>query len=137
MGLYQYQAAQLMSKDEIITEDTISNWECNRALPNPEQVAALEKLYECPGLWDSWMRLQWPSYRERIPENPEVASAGMAVVNAGWQMQDVTALTESLGRDLMDGKIDDQKLAQKYISEAKEAVAALSGEIAKLEKGGK
>ena len=52
-------------------------------------------------------------------------------------MQDVNALTEILGRDLMDGKIDDQKLAQKYISKAKETVAALNGAIAKLEKGGK
>lgn len=126
-----------MKMDEVITEDTISNWECNRSLPNPEQVAALEKLYESPGLWDAWMRLQWPSYRERIPEKPEVESAAMAVVNAGWEMQDVNALTEILGRDLMDGRIDDPKLAQKYISKARGVIAALSGAIEKLEKGGK
>lgn len=132
MGLYQYQVAQLWSKDDEISEDTISNWECNRALPDPEQVAALEHLYENPGLWDAWMRMQWPSYRERIPENPEMSSAGLAVVNAGYQMHDVTALTESLVRDLMDGKVDDKQLPTCYIKEAEEAVAALLAAIAKL-----
>lgn len=136
MGLYQYQAAQLLSKDELISEDTISNWECNRALPDPEQVAAMERLYESPDLWDRWMRMQWPSYRERIPENPDIASAGLAVINAGYQMDDVTALTEVLGRDLMDGKIDDQALKERYIREAEEAAAALNAAVAKLRKGG-
>lgn len=136
IGLYQYQAAQLLSGEEIISEDTISNWECNRAMPDPEQVAAMERLYESPGLWDSWMRLQWPSYRDRIPQNPDIASAGLAVINAGYQINDVSALTEALGRDLMDGKIDDIELAEHYIKEAEEAAAALSAAIAKLRKGG-
>ena len=136
MGLYQYQAAQLLSKGELISEDTISNWECNRALPDPEQVAAMERLYESPGLWDRWMRMQWPSYRERIPENPDIASAGLAVINAGYQMGDVTALTEALGRDLMDGKVDDKTLAGRYIKEAEEAVSALNTAISKIKKGG-
>lgn len=136
MGLYQYQAAQLLSRDETISEDTISNWECNRALPDPEQVAAMERLYERPGLWDEWMRLQWPSYRERIPQNPEIANAGLAVINAGYQMGDVTALTDALGRDLMDGKVDDSELAERYIKEAEEAAAALNAAIARLRKGG-
>lgn len=125
-----------MSKDEIISEDTISNWECNRAMPDPEQVAAMEHLYESPGLWDSWMRLQWPSYRAHIPENPDVSSAGLAVINAGYQMGDVAALTEALGRDLMDGKVDDQALKERYIVEAEEAASALNAAVAKLRKGG-
>lgn len=135
-GLYQYQAAQLLSKHEIISEDTISNWECNRAMPDPEQVAAMESLYQSDGLWDSWMRLQWPSYRQRVPENPDVASAGLAVINAGYQMGDVVALTEALGRDLMDGRVDDEALKASYIAEAEEAAAALHAAIAKLKKGG-
>lgn len=134
--MYQYQAAQLLSRDgEIISEDTISNWECNRAMPDPEQVAAMERLYESEGLWDAFMRLQWPSYRERIPENPEITSAGLAVINAGYQMGDVSALTEALGRDLMDGKIDNEPLKNRYIKEAEEAAAALNAAVAKLKKG--
>ena len=136
VGLYQYQAAQLLSKDEIISEDAISNWECNRSMPDPEQVAAMEHLYESPGLWDRWMRMQWPSYRERIPENPDIASAGLAVINAGYQISDVTNLTEALGRDLMDGKVDDQALKERYIAEAEEAASALNAAVAKLRKGG-
>lgn len=105
-------------------------------MPDPEQVAAMERLYESPGLWDNWMRLQWPSYRDRIPENPDIASAGMAVINAGYQISDVSALTEALGRDLMDGKIDNKSLAEQWKREATEAVAALNAAIMKLEKGG-
>ena len=135
VGLYQYQAAQLLSKDEIISEDTISNWECNRAMPDPEQVSAMERVYECEGLWDSWMRLQWPSYRAHIPENPDVSSAGLAVINAGYQISDVAALTEALGRDLMDGRVDDAELKARYIAEAEEAAAALQAAISKLRKG--
>lgn len=96
----------------------------------------MERLYEAPGLWDAFMRLQWPSFRDRIPENPEIASTGLAVINAGYQMSDVNALTEALGRDLMDGKVDDKPLAKKWVKEAKEAIAALSAAVVKLEKGG-
>ena len=137
IGLYQYQAAQLLSKgDDIISEDTISNWECNRAMPDPEQVAAMEKLYEAPGLWDEWMRMQWPSYRERIPENPSIESAGMAVINAEYQMRDVQELTDVLARDLLDGRLDDAAAAAQYIKEAEEASAALITAVARLKRGG-
>lgn len=137
VGLYQYQAAQLLSKgDDIISEDTISNWECNRAMPDPEQVAAMEKLYEAQGLWDEWMRMQWPSYRERIPENLSIASAGMAVINAGYQMRDVNELTDALVRDLLDGHLDDVAAAAQYTKEAEEAEAALMTAVAKLKQGG-
>ncbi len=128
--------AQLISTDtEIISADTISNWECNRAMPDPEQVAEMERLYESTGLWDAWMRLQWPSYRERIPESPEMATACMAVINAGYQMSDVTALTDALSRCLIS-RNRDPELAARYVKEAEEAAAALLSASSKLKKGG-
>ena len=103
-------------------------------MPDPEQVAAMERLYEAPGMWDRWMRLQWPSYGERIPENPQMANACMAVINAGYQMGDVQQLTEALGRCLVShGK--DNALAAQYVQEAEEAAAALLDAASKL-KGG-
>lgn len=134
-GFKQYQVAQQISTEkDIISEDTISNWECNRAMPDPEQVAALEALYSATGLWDAWMRLQWPSYNERIPESPELANACMAVINANYQMGDVQKLTEALSRCLLSrGK--DNALAASYVREAEEAAAALLAAAAKV-KGG-
>ena len=134
-GLKQYQVAQLISTEaDIVSADTISNWECNRAMPDPEQVAAMERLYGSTGLWDAWMRLQWPSYGERIPENPQMANACMAVINAGYEMGDVTALTESLGRCLVS-RNHDPALAERYVKEAEEAAAALLSAAAQV-KGG-
>lgn len=128
--------AQLISTDsDIVSQDTVSNWECNRAMPDPEQVAQMETLYESTGLWDTWMRLQWPSYSERIPENPHIDNACMAVINAGYQMGDVTALTDSLSRCLLSRNLDPE-LAARYVTEAKEAAAALLSAAAKLKKGG-
>lgn len=119
---------------DIVSADTVSNWECNRAMPDPEQVSRMERLYESPGLWDAFMRQQWPSYQERIPENPQIADACMAVINAGFQMGDVTAITEALSRCLMD-RNKDTGLAKRYIKEAEEAAGALLSAAAKL-KGG-
>lgn len=96
----------------------------------------MERLYECPDLWDSWMRLQWPSFRERIPAKPNVESIGMAVVNAGCQISDVLALTEAFVRDLIDGYVDDKALKAKYLSKSVEAYAALYAVISKLRNGG-
>lgn len=135
-GLKQYQVAQLISTEaDVVSADTISNWECNRAMPDPEQVAAMERLYEASGLWDAWMRLQWPSYGERIPENPEMANACMAVINAGYQMSDVTALTDALSRCLIS-RNHDPALADRYVQEAEEAAAALLTAVSQV-KGGR
>lgn len=103
-------------------------------MPDPEQVAVLETLYASPGLWDAWMRLQWPSYNERIPERPAIANACVAVINAGYQMGDVTALTEKLGRCLV-GKKMDHALAEAYVREAEEAAAALLSAASRVKEG--
>ncbi len=134
-GLCQYQVAQLLSyktKEDTISDDTISNWECNRAMPDPEQVAILEEVYGQPGLWDAWMRQQYPSYHKRVPIDGHISDTGMAVVNASYQMDDVQDLTEDLARDLADGRLDDLNGAERYIREAREAAAAILAACDKL-----
>lgn len=134
-GLCQYQVAQLLSyktKEDTISEDTISNWECNRAMPDPEQVSMLESIYEIPGLWDDWMRQQYPSYRKRIPKRAQISDPALAVVQAGYEMQDVTRLTEPMSRDLMDGRLDDPHLASQYIEQVDQALSALTAAVTLL-----
>lgn len=96
----------------------------------------MEKLYDTPGLWIKWIRLQWPSAKDRIPENPQVANACIAVINAGYQAADMKDITDALVRDLMDGKCDDLSLKAKFLKEAKENVAANNAAIAMLEREG-
>lgn len=137
-GLCQYQVAQLLSyktKEDTISEDTISNWECNRALPDIEQVSTLEDIYEEPGLWDEWMRQQYPSYRKRIPKMSKIDNPALAVVQAGYEMQDVARLTEPVGRDLIDGRLDNEALQAKYIEQVKQALSSLSAAVTLLEGG--
>lgn len=137
-GLCQYQVAQLLSyktKEDTISEDTISNWECNRALPDIEQVSALEDIFETPGLWDDWMRQQYPSYRKRIPKRAEVKNPALAVVQAGYEVQDVARMTEPLSRDLMDGKLDNPHLQAQYLEQVKQALSSMSAAITLLEGG--
>ena len=123
-------------KERDISQDTISNWECNRAMPDPEQVAALEKLYECPGLWDSWMRLQWPSYHEHIPEAVKPNTAVEAIARLGIESADVRGMLEPILRDLMDGKIHDQEFASRFVEALKESEAAHRAARERLQKGG-
>lgn len=136
-GLCQYQVAQLLSyktKEDTLSEDTISNWECNRAMPDPEQVNLLEDIYDSPGLWDDWMRQQYPSYQKRIPKRAAVTDPTLAVVKAGWEMQDVADVAQPLSRDLLDGKLDDPHLKRQYIAQANEALSALSAALTLLGK---
>lgn len=133
-GLYQYQVAQLIGfrTNEAISEDTIGHWENNRVLPDPEQVSILEEVYRRPGLWDAWMRQQYPSYHKRVPIDGHISDTGMSVVNASYQMDDVQDLTEDLARDLADGRLDDLSGAERYIREAREAAAAILAACDKL-----
>ena len=137
-GLKQYQVAQLISTDaETISADTVSNWECNRAMPDPNQVDRLESLYGCPGLWDSWMRLQWSSYEERIPETPQIINGILAsVVNAKHQILNIIPMLESAERDSVDGVMDDKVQAAKTSAEAREVASALMTMAERLVKKG-
>ena len=79
-GLYQYQVAHLMH----VSEDVISRWERGETKPDPDQVDALEKLYNAPGLWYGWMRFQYKSFRDRYPDAPGNAALALSMVNAQY-----------------------------------------------------
>lgn len=130
-GFYQYQVATLLN----VSEDTVSRWErgVKEFKPTPDQVDALEKLYNAPGLWYGWMRYNIKSFRDRYPENPENAALALSMVNAKYQVADLLERQERAIRDALDGKIDDERAFAEYIKEAKEAHAALGLMLAKAE----
>ena len=128
-GLYQYQVAHQLG----ISEDTVSRWERGDVKPTPEDVSALEKLYKAPGLWYGWMRYNYPSFRERYPEDPGNAALALSMVNAKYELADLLERQEVAIRDALDGKIDDKKAFAAYVKEAKDVHAALGLMLAKAE----
>lgn len=130
-GLHQYQVAALLS----VSEDTVSRWERGLYEPTPDQVDELEKVYKAPGLWYGWMRWKYKSFRDRFPEHPKVTNLVTTMVEVACQMEDIKKRQETVIRDALDGKIDNEKDFAEYIREAKEAHAALSELLARAEGG--
>lgn len=108
-----------------MSETTIARWEADEALPDPEDVDTLERVYKAPGLWHRWMRSHYDSYRKRYPEVMEDNGLALAVVDVRHQMQDVMALQDKVERDAMDGRIDDQPTKERYRKELQEARASI------------
>lgn len=127
--LYQYQVAHLMG----VSEDTVSRWERGDVKPTPEDVSQLEKLYKAPGLWYGWMRYNFPSFRERYPEDPGNAALALSMVNAKYELADLLEKQDGAIRDALDGRIDDKKAFAEYLREAKEAHAAIGLMLARAE----
>lgn len=128
-GLYQYQVAHLMH----VSEDVVSRWERGDVKPTPEDVSALEKLYKAPGLWYGWMRYNYPSFRERYPEDPGNAALALSMVNVKYELADLLDKQDGAIRDALDGKIDDEKAHAVYLKEAKELHAAIGLMLARAE----
>lgn len=128
-GMYQHQVATILN----YSEDVIADWEAAERLPHPDIVSKLEKLYNRPGLWHRWMRHYYESYRERYPASPENAALALSMLNAQYEVHDMIQKQESVIRDALDGKIDDEKAFAAYLKEAKEAHAALGMMLAKAE----
>lgn len=127
---------QLAVRMECVSHGTIKRWEYGESRPESCDVARIGQIIGDSSLWPRWMCAVDEEYAHRHPYREEPNQAVVAVINASYQMADVTALTEALGRDLMDGKVDDKALAGRYIKEAEEAVSALNAAISKIKKGG-
>ena len=127
---------ELSERLKCISSGTIKRWEYGESRPESSDVARVGQIIGEESLWPRWMCAVDEEYARRHPYHEEPNQAVVAVINAGYQMADVTALTEALSRDLMDGKVDNQPLAAQWISEAEEAIAALRGAVDKLKKGG-
>lgn len=121
-----------MSREEAsrelgVSSSTIRDWEDDkvRTNPGPDDVWNMEKLYGAPGLWRGWMQSHYDSYRENHPEETMDRSQLAAVVNVRHQLGDVLAMSETVERDAMDGRIDDEQMRRRYLKEIDEAEAAL------------
>lgn len=111
------------------TESTIAKWETppeksgNR--PDPDTVGAIEEALGVPGLWHDWMMATFDSYRKRHGERAQDQTLATSALRVRYEVSDVLNLQEKLERDVMDGRIDDNVLVQRYAKEAREAAAAM------------
>lgn len=115
-----------------ISESVLDRWERGETVPDLESLDKLELLYRRPGLWQECLMLYYPSFRRHFPQMI-VLETLPALVNTRHQLQDVLALSDSMERDAMDGRIDNAAVKAKYISECQEARAALTEAITRLE----
>lgn len=115
-----------------ISESVLDRWERGETVPDLESLDKLELLYRRPGLWQECLMIYYPSFRRHFPQMI-VLETLPALVNTRHQLQDVLALSDTMERDAMDGRIDNATLKAKYISECQEARAALTEAITRLE----
>lgn len=131
-GLYQWQVAALLH----VSDDTVGRWERGEYVPSPDQVDAMEKLYKAPGLWYGHMRYTYKSFRERYPEEESGTELAMSMVQAMYQMADVTRRQDDAIRDALDGEIHNERGFAAYIEEVKKLHAALGRMLAQAERKG-
>ena len=119
-----------------VSDDTVSRWERGEAIPTPDQVDQMERLYKTPGLWYGHMRYQYKSFRDRYPEEESGAALAMSMVQAMYKMADVARQQEDAIRDALDGRIDNPQGFAAYTETAKRLHAALSTMLAQAERKG-
>lgn len=131
-GLYQWQVANLLG----VSEYTVGRWERGEVVPTPDEVDKLERLYKAPGLWYGHMRYQYKSFRDRYPEEEGGEALALSMVQAMYQMADVTRRQDDAIRDAIDGEIHNERGFAAYIEEAKKLHAALGRMLAQAERKG-
>ena len=131
-GLYQWQVASLLG----VSEYTVGRWERGEVAPTPDEVDKLESLYKAPGLWYGHMRYQYKSFRDRYPEEEGGEALALSMVQAMYQMADVTRRQADAIRDALDGAIHNDRGFAAYIAEDKKLHAALGRMLAQAERKG-
>ncbi len=115
-----------------VSESTIARWENGEIRPEPDDVDRFANAVGDPTLWHRWMLSTYDSYRRRYVACLD-QPLPVSISRSKYEMSDVMALQEQAGRDALDGTIDDPKLKAAYGKEIKEAIAALTDTLQRLE----
>lgn len=111
-----------------VSEETIKRWEDPTlgTAPTSADVNRMERVYNAPGLWYSWMYSNDEGFRDHFPAVETDHGQALAIINIRHQMADVARLQESMERDAMDGRIDDPEAAAAYLAELDDVQAAIA-----------
>ena len=114
-----------------VSEDTVKRWESGKVKPSLDDVSAIEHFLCAEGelLWLRWAYSNEESYRERHAA-PKSNGLLESLVTVRHELSDVQELTTAIERDAMDGSIDDRARLSRYLTEVREAQAALQQFVA-------
>lgn len=136
--LREAREAARISREELgrrvgVSKATIQRWEYGESLPESSDVARIGQITGDSSLWPRWMCETDEEYARRHPFTQCDQPAAMAVVRLGYEVADVQAMKDQLIRDLVNGR-DDPQLVKRFIREIDEAISALAGAKAQLQK---
>ena len=117
-----------------VSESTVERWESGETKPTPDDVDRIGEALKEPMMWHRWMLSNCDSYRKRYIGCEDLALLG-SVVRTRYALSGVTGLQEAVERDVMDGRLDDNALGKRYAEQLREAIAALSDGLARVEGG--
>ena len=115
-----------------VSESTIARWENGEVQPEPDDVDRFASAVGDVMLWHRWMLSSYESYRRRYIDAVD-QSLPVSIARSRYEMEDVMRLHDRVERDALDGAINDNGLKTLYAKEIKEAIAALSDTLQRLE----
>ena len=113
------------------SESTVERWEKGESKPTPEDVDRLGEALSEPLMWHNLMLSIYESYRKRYIGCDDLALLGSVVRNR-YTLNGVVEMQEAIERDVMDGRLDDKALGDRYAQAIRAAIAALGDTLARI-----
>lgn len=113
------------------SESTVERWEKGESKPTPEDIDRLGEALSDPLMWHKWMLSNYESYRKRYIGCDDLALLGSVVRNR-YTLNGVVEIQEAIERDVMDGRLDDKALGDRYAQAIRAAIAALGDTLARI-----
>ena len=114
-----------------VSESTVERWETGETKPTPEDVDRLGEALSDSLMWHKWMLSNCESYRKRYIGCEDLALLGSVVRNR-YALNGVTEMQDAIERDVMDGRLDDKALGDRYTLAIRAAIAALGDTLARI-----
>ena len=114
-----------------VSESTLERWESGETMPHPDEVDRIADALGEPMIWHRWMLSTYDSYRRRYISSDDYSLPVMAM-KLRHEMDDVRALQDALERDAIDGRMDDEPLLNRTITELQQMIQAGSELLQRL-----
>lgn len=116
---------------------TIYRYESGKLKPNPDVMYEICEALGDTGIWNNWMRTEYPtSYGRMHPETVNLSLPG-AIMSLIVELGDVMNLQNAMLRDGADGSIDDPELKARSAKEITEMIQSAQRVLNLLERTNK
>lgn len=103
---------------------TIYRYESGKLKPDPDVMYQICEYLGDIGLWQDWMRTEYPTSYARIHPQQEGHSLGGSLMSLYAAARDLVELSDELFRDMADGKMDSPANRQALLEVARELLAS-------------